>query len=217
MEIQGQSGQWQTPQVIGPLNTGTYNVIFSKPGYASETRSIQVTAGGRVNVDVKLTPTKGWLKVSGSPAGALILIDGKETGRSTPAELMLDPGSHRVTLHKAGYLDAGTEIKLAAGQAVSYSPTLLVAGRTDNIKIVSSKRFGNGLGGDAARIEIKSQPNGAQVLVNGTPLQKTTPVEIQVDAGSYDITIQKDGFKPVRESAIVGADDHVKIEKTLAR
>jgi len=218
VEIQGQSGQWQTPQVIGPLAPGTYNVTFSKPGYAAETRSIQVTGGSRANVDVRLAPTKGWLTVGGSPAGASILIDGKDTGKNTPAELMLEPASHSIMLHKPGYLDATTQIKLAAGQAVSYSPTLLVAGRTDNIKIVSGgKLFGGGAHGDAARIEIKSEPKGAQVIVNGTPLQKTTPVEIQVDAGSYDITLQKEGYKPVRESAIVGADDRVKIEKTLFR
>ncbi len=219
VEIQGQSGQWQTPQVIGPLAPGTYNVTFSKPGYAAETRTVQVTGGSRASVDVKLAPTKGWLTVGGSPAGASILIDGKDTGKYTPAELMLEPASHSVMLHKPGYLDAGTEIKLAAGQAVSYSPTLLVAGRTDNIRIVSGgRRFGGGShSGDSARIEIKSEPKGADVIVNGTRLQKTTPVEIEVDAGSYDITLQKEGYRPVRESAIVGADDRVKIEKTLGR
>jgi hypothetical protein len=46
-------------------------------------------------------------------------------------------------------------------------------------------------------------------------LQKTTPLEIQVEAGNYDITIQKDGFKPFHESAIVGIDDKVKINGTL--
>ena len=66
-----------------------------------------------------------------------------------------------------------------------------------------------------ARIDIKSEPKGAQVVVNGTPLQKLTPVEIQVDAGSYDITLQKDGYKPVHESAIVGMDDHIRIERSL--
>jgi hypothetical protein len=68
-----------------------------------------------------------------------------------------------------------------------------------------------------ARIEIKSEPKGAQVIVNGTPLQKTTPVEIQVESGSYDITLQKDGFQPIHESAIVGAEDRVKIARAFSR
>jgi hypothetical protein len=76
--------------------------------------------------------------------------------------------------------------------------------------------FGGGSSASGkARIEIKSEPKGAQVVVNGTPLQKTTPVEIQVEPGNYDITIQKDGYKPVRENAIVGIDDRIKIDKSL--
>jgi hypothetical protein len=215
----GQAGQWQTPQVIGPFAAGTYNVTFSKPGYAPETRAVQITGGARVNVDVRLAPVKGWLTVSGSPAGAAILIDGRDTGRNTPAEIMLDPAAHNVLVRKPGYLDASTGIKLAAGQALSYSPTLMVAGRTDNIRIVSGGKLFNGSSAHngMALIQIKSEPKGAQVLVNGTPLQKTTPVDIQVDAGSYDITLQKEGYKPLRESAIVGAEDRVKIERTLSR
>jgi hypothetical protein len=183
---------------------------------------MQVTAGNRTSVDVKLTAIKGWLTVSGSPAGANVLIDGKDTGRVTPVELILDPASHNITVRKSGYLDASIDMKMVAGQSTNYAPTLMVAGRTDNIRIVSNggmgKYFGgNGAGSGSARIDIRSEPKGAQVLVNGTPLQKTTPVIIQVDAGSYDITLQKDGYKSMHESAIVGVDDTVKIERTLSR
>jgi hypothetical protein len=221
IEIEGLSGQiWKTPQTIGALTPGTYKVTVSKPGYATDVRNVQVSAGSRVGVDVRLTPVKGWLNVGGSPAGASILVDGKDSGKITPATLILDPATHNVTLRKAGYLDADSDLQLAAGQTTSYSPTLMVAARTDNIKIVGGgmgKIFSGGSGQGRARIEIKSEPKGAQVVINGTPLQKTTPVEIQVEAGNYDITIQKDGYQTIHESAIVGIDDHVKITKALAR
>jgi PEGA domain-containing protein len=133
---------------------------------------------------------------------------------------MVEPGSQSIVVRKPGYLDASTEIKLVAGQSVNYAPSLMAAGRTDNIRIVSGgmgKMFGGSSSQGMARIEIKSEPKGAQVTINGTPLQKSTPVEIQVEPGSYDITIQKDGFKPVRESAIVGVDDRIKIDRPLTR
>jgi hypothetical protein len=95
----------------------------------------------------------------------------------------------------------------------------MVAGRTDNIRLVNGgmgKVFGgNGSSQGMARIEIKSEPKGAQVTINGTPLQKTTPLEIQVEAGNYDIVIQKDGYKPIHESAIVGVEDRIKIDRPL--
>lgn len=217
IEIEGRSGQWRSPQTIGPLPPGNYKVVVSKPGYATESRSVQVSAGGRSQIDIRLTATKGFLTVSGTPSGASIVVDGRDSGRVTPAELVLDPGAHAVSVRRAGYLESGTTIKVAAGQSTSYSPGLMAAGRTDNIKILSGKFFGGGVSQGMARIEIKSEPKGAQVLVNGTPLQKTTPVDIQVEAGNYDITLQKEGYRPVHESAIVGMDDRVKIEKTLMR
>jgi hypothetical protein len=222
IEIEGLPGQqWKTPQAVGSLKPGTYKVTVSKPGYAPDVRNVSVNAGNRVAVDVRLTPVKGWLTVAGSPTGASVLVDGRDTGRVTPTSLILDPATHNVVLRKAGYLDSETDIQLAAGQTTSYSPTLMVAGRTDNLKIVGGG-VGKFLGGGGssqgkARIEIKSDPKGAQVIINGTPLQKTTPVEIQVEAGNYDITLQKDGYKPIHESAIVGIDDKVKIEKSLTR
>jgi eukaryotic-like serine/threonine-protein kinase len=224
IEIDGLAGQsWKTPQIIGSLKPGSYKVTVSKPGYAPDVRTVQLGAGNRMTVDVRLTVVKGFLSVAGSPAGASIVIDGKDTGKVTPASFVLDPAAHNVVLRKAGYLDAESDVQLGAGQTVGYSPSLMVAGRTDNIKITGGgvgKIFGGAGGGSAqgrARIEIKSDPKGAQVIVNGTPLQKTTPVEIQVEAGNYDITLQKDGFKPVRENAIVGVEDLVKINKTLSR
>jgi serine/threonine-protein kinase len=223
IEIEGLAGQsWKTPQIIGSLKPGSYKITVSKPGYAPDVRTVQLGAGNRMAVDVRLTVIKGFLNVAGSPAGASVLIDGKDTGKVTPAAFMLEPAAHNVVLRKAGYLDAESDIQLAAGQTVGYSPSLMVAGRTDNIKIMGGgvgKIFGGGGGSSQgkARIDIKTDPKGAQVIVNGTPLQKTTPVEIQVEAGNYDITLQKDGFKPVHENAIVGVEDRVKIDKTLSR
>ena len=219
IEIEGHPGQWKSPQAIGPLPVGAYKVTVSSPGYSPETRMVQVTSGGRAAVDVKLGATKGFIRVSSSPAGASIYMDGKDTGKATPSDLTVDPGTHGVSLRKVGFLESSTDVKVAVGQGATYAPRLMAAGRTDNIRIVGGgvgKMFDRGSSSGTARIEIKSEPKGAQVIVNGTPLQKATPVEIQVDAGSYDITLQKDGFKPVHESAIVGSDDHVKIDRALA-
>jgi serine/threonine protein kinase len=221
VEIEGRAGQaWKTPQTVPALAPGTYKVTFSMPGYAVETRSVQVVSGARTPVDVRLSPVKGFVTIAGSPAGAEVFINGRDTGKVTPIEFLVEPGTQSIVVRKAGYLEASTELKLVAGQSVNYAPSLMVAGRTDNIRLVSGgmgKVFGGGAANGMARIEIKSEPKGAQVIVNGTPLQKTTPVEIQVEAGNYDITIQKDGYKPVKESAIVGMDDHIKINGTLTR
>src|SRR5579864_655734 len=211
---------WKTPQTVGSLAPAVYRVTVSKPGYSNETRTVQVTSGNRVALDVKLTPVKAWLTVAGSPVGARILIDGKDTGKFSPAEFTLDPASHNVTLHKDGYFDSSSDIKLAAGQTFSYSPSLKVEGRTDNIKVVGGgfkKLFGGGSSEGMGRIEIKTEPKGAQVIINGATLPKLTPFEIQLEPGNYEITLQKDGYKPVHKSIITEANQKMKIEEPLSK
>jgi serine/threonine-protein kinase len=222
VEIEGRAGQqWKAPQTIPGLTAGTYKVTFNLPGYATETRSVQVSGGARTPVDVRMNAVKGFITVTGTPSGAHVLINGKDTGKVTPIEFMVEPGPQTVLVRKQGFLDASTDLKVAVGQSVNYAPKLMAAGRTDNIQIVGSGGVGKLFGGNGssqgmARIEIKSEPKGAQVVVNGTPLQKPTPLEIQVEPGSYDIVIQKDGYKPIHENAIVGIDDRIKINRPLS-
>ncbi|HEY2115475.1 MAG TPA: serine/threonine-protein kinase, partial [Candidatus Angelobacter sp.] len=222
VEIEGRAGQqWKAPQTIPGLSAGNYKVTFNMPGYATETRSVQVTGGARTPVDARMSAVKAFVTITGTPSGAHVLINGKDTGKVTPIEFLVEPGTQTIVVRKQGFLDATTDLKVAVGQSVNYAPKLMAAGRTDNIQLVGSggvgKLFGNsGSSQGMARIEIKSEPKGALVTINGTPLQKPTPLEIQVEPGNYDIVIQKDGYKPIHESAIVGMDDRIKINRPLS-
>jgi hypothetical protein len=218
VEIEGASEQFGgTPQNIDRLAPGVYHVLLRKPGYAPEARRIQVFAGERVAVAVQLTPIQGFLTVTSTPPGASVWIAGQDTGKTTPAQFTLDPGEHIVVVRSPGYLDESRTLKLMAGATIDYSPTLRAAGRTDNIRTVGgfSKMFGRGPARDMALIEIKTEPRGARVTINGKPLDKTTPVVIQVEAGSYDLVLERDGYQPLGKSVLVGAQDNIKIKETL--
>ena len=217
--IQGRTtDSWKTPQIVGSLAPAAYRVTVSKPGYATETRTVQVVSGNRVSLDLKLTALKASLTVGGTPRGARIVIDGKPTGKFTPAVFTLDPAVHTISLQKEGFFDGTSEIKLTAGQALSYSPSLTPAGRTDNIKVVGGgfkKLFGGGSSSGMARMEIKSDPKGAQISVNGNVLPKVTPAEIQLEPGNYEITLQKDGYKSVHKTVTAQANDKLRVDELL--
>ena len=220
VDIEGRPAQsGKTPLSVGSLVPGVYKITVHKNGYAPEARLIEVSAGKRAALDVTLNPTQGFLTVAGTPEGARLLINGRDTGKVTPAELTLDPGPLHIVVQKEGYLDAETDIDIGAGQATSYSPTLRVAGRTDNIKTVGgfSKVFGGGPSHGNGRIEIKTEPKGAQIIINGSPFSKTTPVVLQVEAGNYDITLQKEGYKVVHKSVTVNNEDRLKISEELSK
>jgi hypothetical protein len=218
IEIGGRTiDSWKTPQIIPSLAPGVYQVKVSKAGYSTESRSVEVTSGGRASLDFKLNALRAVLSIGGT-TGASIAIDGKPTGKFTPAEFSLDPAAHSVTLHKEGYFDYTGDVKLAAGQTTSLIPSLTIAGRTDNIKVVggASKLFGGSSRG-MSRLTIKSDPKGAQVTINGSTLSKTTPLEVQVEPGNYEITIQKDGYKIVKKTIITEAGGKTTVDESLPR
>jgi hypothetical protein len=220
VEIAGRPGEsGKTPLTVPSLMPGTYKVTLTKAGYASETRTVEVASGNRALLDVKLNPTRGYLTVGGTPTHAQISIDGKDTGKFSPADFTLDPAVHTVTLRKEGFLETSGEIKLAAGQTASYSPSMKLAGRTDNIQLVGGfkKLFGGKSTEGMVRVEIRTEPKGAQITVNGTTISKSTPAEIMVEPGNYDITLEKDGYQPVRTSVLAQPNDKLRIEETLKK
>ncbi len=216
IEIGGRSvDSWRTPQVIPSLAPGVYVVKVSKAGFATEARSVEVTSGGHVSLEFRLNPTRATLSIGGTP-GASIAIDGKPTGKFTPAEFTLEPVSHSVTLRKEGYFDLTSDVKLTGGQTTNFAPNLNIAGRTDNIKVVggASKLFGGGSHG-MSRLIIRCEPKGAHVTVNGAAVPKATPLELQLEPGNYEIVIEKDGYKPLKRSIVTEANGKTTIDEVL--
>ena len=209
-----------TPQNIGSVATGVHNVTVSKTGYSTETRSVNVVARNRSTVLVRLTPLKGAITISGSPAGASIFIDGKNSGRVTPADFVLDPGQHSLTLRKSGYLDNSTEFTVRTGEALSYAPALKQLGRTDTIRIVGGggikKIFGgNGSTAGTGRVQIKTRPKGARITINGRVVDKTTPVDLELDPGTYDVVLEMLGYHAFHKVITLGPDQKLQIDEDL--
>lgn len=212
-----------TPQSIDSISPGVHNVTVSKAGYAPETRSVTVAARNRANLLVRLTPVRGSLTITGSPSGATIYMDGRNTGRVTPAELILDPGQHSLTVRKSGYLDNATEFTIRTGDTLSYAPTLKQLGRTDTIRLVGNggiKKIFGGIGGNGSsegmsRVQIKTRPKGARITINGMVVERPTPVELEMDPGVYDVVLEMLGYKPLHKIITVGADQKLQIDEDL--
>jgi len=212
-----------TPQNIDSISPGVHNVTVSKTGYAPETRSVTVAARNRANLLVRLTPVRGTLTITGSPLGATVFMDGRNTGKLTPSEFVLDPGQHRLSLRKSGYLENNTEFTIRIGDTLSYAPTLKQLGRTDTIRLAGGggiKKIFGGIGGNGsssgmARVQIKSRPKGARVTINGMVVERPTPVELEMDPGVYDVVIEMLGYKPLHKVITVDADQKLQIDEDL--
>jgi serine/threonine protein kinase len=221
IQIDGQNdATWVTPFNLGGLNPGQHTLIISKPGYASETRSIDVGSGSKSSVSVQLAQLTATVSVTSDPTGAAIWMDGKDTGRITPAQISVDKaGNHSFAFKKQGYLDETATANLQTGQTFHLSPSLKALGNTDDIKIGGKfkKLFGNGDTAGMGAVSIKTSPKGAQVAINNRILDKNSPVDLYLDPGNYVLDITLSGFKSIHKVITVEKSGKVAIDENLDR
>jgi hypothetical protein len=221
IQIDGQSNSaWVTPFNLAGLNPGQHTLIISKPGYGSETRNIDVASGSKSFLSVQLAQLAATVSVTSDPAGVAIWMDGKDTGRVTPAQISVDkPGSHSFVFKKQGYLDEATSANLQVGQTIHLSPSLKALGNTDDIKIGGKfkKLFGGGDTAGMGAVSIKTQPKGAQVAINNRILDKNSPVDMYLNPGNYVLDITLSGFKDVHRVITVEKSGKVVIDENLDR
>jgi hypothetical protein len=221
IQVDGQSNSaWVTPFNLAGLNPGQHTLTISKPGYASETRNIDVGSGSKSFLSVQLGQLTATVSVTSDPAGAAVWMDGKDTGRVTPAQISVDkPGNHSFAFKKQGYLDETATANLQIGQTFRLAPSLRALGSTDNIKIGGKfkKLFGNGDTAGMGAVSIKTQPKGAQVAINNRIVDKNSPVDLFLDPGTYVLDITMSGFQSVHRVITVDRSGKVVVDEVLSR
>jgi eukaryotic-like serine/threonine-protein kinase len=217
--IDGQS-QGVTPLNLTNLLPGHHTITISKSGFATEMRAVDVTSGSKSVVSIQLAPTTATVAANSDPAGAAIWVDGRNTGRVTPARISLDrSGSHSFVFKKQGYLDETVSANLQIGQTFEMAPKLRVLGETDEIKVGGrfKKVFGGSETAGMGTVSVKTQPKGAQIAVNNRLVDKGSPVEFYLNPGNYVIDITLSGFKSVEKVITVEKNGKVVIDESLDR
>jgi len=200
-----------TPFALANMQPGQHTITVSKPGYSTDTRTVNVTSGNRASTVIHLAQLMATLVVKSAPPGASIYVDGRDMGTKTPAQVSVDKGQHVVLVRMSGYIDETMNAQFALGQTFNFSPTLRSLGNVDNIKTVGkmSKLFG-GKGNQAqGTVSIHTQPKGAQIAINQHMLDKNTPVDVLLDPGNYVIDITLSGYAPVHK--VITADKGGKV------
>jgi eukaryotic-like serine/threonine-protein kinase len=188
--------QGATPITVPEMSPGVHTVTFSKAGYRSETRNVEVERGKRAQINAVLISSMATVSVNSTPAGASVLIDGNETGKLTPAQVQVAEGGHKVTLKLQGWHTAETSFSLKPGETYNFTPVLT----RDTAKLGGffRKVFGPGDPANKGTLIIRTSPPGATVLVNGNQLPKTTPIpRAPMEPGKYRVTIKLKGYKTI--------------------
>jgi hypothetical protein len=222
-QVDGKSDpSWVTPFTVMALSPGKHIISANKSGYTTEIRSVDVVGGNKASLVFRLAPMNALMVVNSTPAGANITIDGRPTGRVTPAQFAVEKGSHTILLKKQGFVDETTMADLSPGQNFQYGPSLKALGNAEAIHTVGKfkKIFGSGIGESTAgmgSVSIRTQPRGAQVVINQRVLDKMSPVDVMMGPGNYVIDITLTGFKPVHKLVNVEKGGKIAIDEVLER
>jgi serine/threonine protein kinase len=220
VQIDGKTDpSWVTPFTLSGLLAGQHTVMVSKAGYSTDTRNVDVVSGSKSFVVSHLSQLMATLAVSSTPSGAAIFVDGKDSGKITPAQVSVDKGQHEVLLRKSGFIDETTNAQFVLGQTFNFSPTLRALGNVDDIKTVGKmkKLFGGKEAQGMGTVSIKTQPKGAQIAINQHMLEKSSPVDLMLDPGNYIVDISLTGYAPVHKVITVDKGGKAVIDETLQR
>jgi len=219
IQVDGQAAG-VTPFNLAGLMPGQHTVTVSKPGFVTDTRTVDVSSGSKSVMSVQLTQLSASVSLHSDPSGAAVWMDGKDTGKVTPAQISVDkPGNHTFAFKKQGYLDETASANLQVGQTFQLAPTLRALGNTDEIKFGGKfkKVFGGGDTAGMGTVSIKTQPKGAQIAVNNRIVDRMSPAEFYLNPGNYEVDITLTGFKSVHKVISVEKSGKVVIEESLDR
>ncbi len=188
------------PLTVGELEAGrSYAVRGTLPGHKEDDQLV-TAADGESTIRLRLPAEASAVSVESDPAGAQIFVDGKATGKITPASLELVPGrDYVIKLLRDGF--AAQELRVSApapGEHAVYRTSL-------------------GLSDEVASLTIEVDPPNAAVSVDGMALLPPGKVhETFVKPGAkHVVAAALAGYVDAREELTVDGGQHRTLKLTL--
>ena len=216
VQFDGKSSEaWLTPFSMADIAPGKHELVFSKVGYTSETHAV-VFGRKSSSYAVKLAPITTAVALTTDPPGADIEIDGKDTTRTTPAEIPVAQGEHRIVLRLDGYREQQVTAYVKKGEVFQFHPVLNLA---DVPQAGNSSRLGKLLAGgfrtNKGIVDFVTTPPGARIYIRGRASQIATPAHASLAPGEYPIELREQGYKTARRTVRVEPGQTIKLEVTL--
>ncbi|MGB8321185.1 MAG: PEGA domain-containing protein, partial [Ignavibacteriaceae bacterium] len=147
-----------TPDTLKNIAAGLHKITLKENNYKDTTIEVTVVNNVTISKSVTLTPKvkKGNIYISSNPGGAQVFLDSVSTGKITPDTLKnILAGTHKITLKKNNYIDTTLIVTVQENQTVSKSVALTPIIIRGNIY-------------------IESEPDSAQILIDGKNTSKVT-------------------------------------------
>jgi hypothetical protein len=177
----------------------SYAVRAVRDGHR-DSEQLVTAAAGDAPVRLHLERLAATLAVETEPAGARVLVDGKETGKLTPATLELTPSSAlTLTLRKEGFVESTVKTNAPPpGQHALYHTALP-------------------LEGSAALLTVATEPPLASVAVDGLVLAPPAPSHdtFVAPGARHKVKASAPGFVDARAEITVAGGEHKSLHLQL--
>lgn len=175
-----------TPYSLESIKAGKHSIILRKDGYQDFSTTVNVEQNQSSVISETLITQKGIVKILVRPWGS-IFVDGelKKKGTSTPYEISLPAGTHRIRV---------------------VHPTLGQWGRNIEVKENFPKEYVVDFN-LMIDLVITSEPNFCEIFIDGKSTDKYTPKKINLRTGIHKIRVEKDGY--------ISEEKKINIDKTI--
>ena len=201
VKVDGKKVASVTPLTQKELAPGKHTIQLSAAGYLPVQKTVEVASGATTTESITLVAQQGIVKLSSTPAGADIFVDGAATNKKTPAEFTVGKGDHTFMVRLQGYDEAGDLIAVNPGETLTFAPTLVATRKGDGNPF---KKMGKFFAGDEkSALTVTTDPAGAFVFINGRRIPGQTPLSTPVPVGHFYMAIRKPGYAPVQKAVTI--------------
>jgi hypothetical protein len=163
---------------------GSYRLKLAKPGYQTMWQIIKVDEN---NAFFRFTLKEGrgiTLQIETQPGGADVYIDNSYKG-VTPYKEIGVRERFSLKIEKKGYVDK--------------TATYDLSGKTDSLLSFDLRRAGS--------LHIVTQPEGAEVILDGEKIGNTPYKTDQIEYGEHTLQIKKDKYETIEKMLIINASN----------
>ena len=171
---------------------GRYTVEASHPGYKTLSEEVEIVMDGTTSLAYKLTELPGLLKINATPDVAVrLFVDELKTAISRDGSTEIARGKHQLRIETERYLDHEQQIEIQG------------YGKPQQLDITLQPAW--------ASVAISSQPEGAEVLVDGE-LVGRAPLVTDIVQGKREIALSSDGFKTMAFMQAIDAGKDITLD-----
>ena len=116
------------------------------------------------------------LSVATNPPGASATVDGGGANCVTPCTLTVAPGMHSLSIRLDGYQEERRDVRVGTEE--------------EDVPLISLRKT-------AGTLMITTVPPGAAITINDKLQSQTTPAQINLPPGTYNVMVEKNGKRAV--------------------